>query len=245
MTVQQGLRAASLRGLCGGAVHLPADPAYDMARAPWNLRMSDNYPAAVAYPAFPEEVAEVVRAAAAAGLSVAPQGTGHGAPALDGRLAEAVLLRTSAMTELRIDPENRTARVGAGVLWGDVAEAAGRHAAWPRCTRPRPTSGVVGYSSVAASDGTRGDSACSATPSPQPSSSSPTARSSERPPTANPTCSGPSAAAARRSVSSARSSSTSIRSTTVVAGFLAWDWTAVDQVLPGWVAVVRGRTRRA
>ena len=144
MTVQQSLRAASLRGLCGGAVQLPGDRAYDMARAPWNLVVSD-YPAAVAYPAFPEEVAEVVRAAQAAGLSVAPQGTGHGAPALGGRLADAVLLRTSAMTELSIDPENRIARVGAGVLWGDVAEAAGRYGL-ATLHPSSPDVGVVGYS---------------------------------------------------------------------------------------------------
>jgi len=62
MTQQQApvtarTRARSLRGLCGGAVHLPGDPAYDMARAPWNLQACDH-PAAVVYPAFPEEVAE-------------------------------------------------------------------------------------------------------------------------------------------------------------------------------------------
>ena len=72
-------RAESLRGLCGGSVHLPGDPAYDMARSPWNLQVVD-LPAAVTYPAFPDEVAEVLRAATAAGLAVAPQGTGHGAP---------------------------------------------------------------------------------------------------------------------------------------------------------------------
>jgi FAD/FMN-containing dehydrogenase len=71
-------------------------------------------------------VATVVRAAATAGLRVAPQGTGHGAPPLSGHLADAVLLRTSAMTELRVDAAARTARVGAGVLWGDVVERAGR-----------------------------------------------------------------------------------------------------------------------
>ena len=42
-------------------------------------RAGDDFPAAVAYPAFPDEVADVLRAASAAGLSVAPQGTGHGA----------------------------------------------------------------------------------------------------------------------------------------------------------------------
>jgi FAD/FMN-containing dehydrogenase len=115
-----------------------------MARSPWNLQASDH-PAAVAYPAYPGEVAEVVRAAAEAGLSVAAQGTGHGAPALQGRLTDAVLLRTSAMSEMQLDVESRIARVGAGVLWGDLAEAAGRHdlaALHPSS----PDVGVVGYS---------------------------------------------------------------------------------------------------
>jgi FAD/FMN-containing dehydrogenase len=137
-------RAEGLRGLCGGSVHLPGDPSYDMARAPWNLQFSDH-PAAVAYPAFPDEVAEVLLAAAAAGLSVAPQGTGHGAPPLEGRLNDAVLLRTSAMSELSIDPERRCARVGAGVLWGDLAEAAGRVGLAARHPSS-PDVGVVGYS---------------------------------------------------------------------------------------------------
>jgi FAD/FMN-containing dehydrogenase len=119
------LPAEVLRGLCGGAVHLPGDPTYDEARMPWNLQ-ADSRPAAVAYPAFPHEVSTVLRAAATAGLQVAPLGTGHGAPPLAGHLNDAVLLRTSAMTELRIDAELRTARVGAGVLWGDVVERAGR-----------------------------------------------------------------------------------------------------------------------
>jgi FAD/FMN-containing dehydrogenase len=137
-------RAESLRGLCGGSVQLPGDPAYDMARSPWNLQMHD-YPAAVAYPAFPDEVAEVLRAAAAAGLQVAAQGTGHGAPPLEGRLGDAVLLRTSAMTELEIDADRRTVRAGAGVLWGDLADAAGRHGLASRHPSS-PDVGVVGYS---------------------------------------------------------------------------------------------------
>jgi FAD/FMN-containing dehydrogenase len=138
------LRAEGLRGLCGGSVHLPGDPAYDLARSPWNLQMSDH-PAAVVYPAFPDEVAEVLRAAAAEGLAVAPQGTGHGAPPLEGRLGEAVLLRTSAMRELRIDPVEHRARVGAGVLWGDLAEAAGEHGL--AALHPSsPDVGVVGFS---------------------------------------------------------------------------------------------------
>jgi FAD/FMN-containing dehydrogenase len=117
--------AEALRGLAGGAVHLPGDPLYDEARMPWNLQV-DEHPAAVAYPADPQEVARIVRAASAAGLRVAPQGTGHGAPPLAGRLGDAVLLRTSAMTGLRVDVATRTARADAGVLWGDVVARAGR-----------------------------------------------------------------------------------------------------------------------
>lgn len=122
MTVQQ---AEGLRGLAGGAVHLPGDPLYDEARMPWNLQV-DEHPAAVAYPADPQEVALIIKAAAASGLRVAPQGTGHGAPPLAGRLGDAVLLRTSAMTGLRVDPATRTARADAGVRWSDVVTRAGK-----------------------------------------------------------------------------------------------------------------------
>ena len=49
------------------------------------------------------------------------------------------------MNEVRIDPENRIARVGAGVLWGDLAEAAGAHGL--AALHPSsPDVGVVGYS---------------------------------------------------------------------------------------------------
>ena len=133
-----------LRGLCGGAVHLPGDASFDEVRVPWNLQV-DARPAAVAYPAFASEVADVVRAAASVGLKVAPQGTGHGAPPLAGRLEDAVLLRTSAMTELRVDAERRTARVGAGVRWGDVVDRVGRHHLAARHTSA-PGVGVVGSS---------------------------------------------------------------------------------------------------
>lgn len=137
-------QAEALRGLAGGAVHLPGDPLYDEARMPWNLQV-DEHPAAVAYPADPQEVALIVKAAAAAGLRVAPQGTGHGAPPLAGRLGNAVLLRTSAMTGLRIDAASRTARADAGVLWGDVVARAGK-VGLAGMHMSSPSVGVVGSS---------------------------------------------------------------------------------------------------
>jgi FAD/FMN-containing dehydrogenase len=234
VTVQEGLRAAGLRGLCGGAVHLPGDPAYDMAREPWNLLVS-HHPAAVAYPAFPDEVAEVVRAAAAAGLAVAAQGTGHGAPPLEGRLGDAVLLRTSAMNEMHVDVENRTARVGAGVLWGDLAQTAGAHGL-ASLHPSSPDVGVVGYS-IGGGIGWYARQLglqCNAVTAAELVLADGTF--------------------VRATADSEADLFWAIRGggtplgvvcslefrlhplETVVAGFLAWDWTAVEEVLPAWVA---------
>ncbi len=131
----------ALRGLCGGAVHLPGDPAYDLARRAWNTAV-DQRPAAGAYPADAAEVAAVVRAARSVGLRVAPQGTGQGAAAL-GALSGAVLLRTAAMTGVRVDARGRRARVGAGMLWADVVQRLAPRAALHPLV---PDVGVVGFS---------------------------------------------------------------------------------------------------
>ena len=135
--------ASSLRGLCGGAVHLPGDPGYDAARMPWNVAVQ-QHPAAVAYPASADEVVEVVRAATAAGLRVAAQGTGHNAGPL-GALGDAVLVRTSAMRDVEVDAEGRTARVGAGALWIDVVDAVAPYGL-AALHGSSPDVGVVGYS---------------------------------------------------------------------------------------------------
>ncbi|MEP9361962.1 FAD-binding protein [Nocardioides sp. CN2-186] len=115
--------AAGLRGLCGGHVHLPGDAGYDAARTPWNLAV-DQRPAAVAVPHSVDDVIEVVRAAAAAGLRVAPQSTGHGAAPLgEAALDDVVIVRLAELTGVTIDPEARTARIVGGTLWRDVVTA--------------------------------------------------------------------------------------------------------------------------
>ena len=134
---------AALRDLCGGAVHLPGDPGYDDARMPWNVAV-DQRPAAVAYPASAAEVAEVVRAAAALGLRVAAQGTGHNAGPL-GALDDVVLVRTSAMTGVSVDRERLVARAEAGVLWEDVVTAVAEHGL-TALHGSSPDVGVAGYS---------------------------------------------------------------------------------------------------
>jgi FAD/FMN-containing dehydrogenase len=135
--------AQLLRGLCGGAVYLPGDPGFDAARTPWNVAV-DQRPAAVAYPANAEETAQLVRAAVAAGLRVAPQSTGHNAGPL-GRLDDVVLIRTSAMTHVDIDPVRQVARVGGGALWLPVVEAAAAQG-FAVLHGSSPDVGVAGYS---------------------------------------------------------------------------------------------------
>ncbi|PZF83455.1 FAD-binding oxidoreductase [Jiangella anatolica] len=135
--------ASALRDSCG-AVHLPDDPGYDVARMPWNVAF-DQRPAAVAYPADASEVASVVRAAAAAGLRVAPQGPGHNAGALTGDLDDVVLLRTAGMTGVTVDAGARTARVEAGALWLDAVDATAPYGL-ATLHGSSPDVGIVGYS---------------------------------------------------------------------------------------------------
>ncbi len=117
--------ADALRGAC--EVHLPGDPGYDAARTPWNVAV-DQRPAAVALPRSAEEVSRVVLAAAAAGLRIAPQSTGHGAGALGERpMDDVVLVRLSGLTGVTVDPDSGSARVLGGTVWADVIAAAAPH----------------------------------------------------------------------------------------------------------------------
>ncbi|NLT06687.1 MAG: FAD-binding oxidoreductase [Solirubrobacterales bacterium] len=136
------LDVAPLRAELSGAVHAPGDDGYDAARQSWNLAV-DQHPAAVVEVASPEDVAAALAFALGNGLRVAPQRTGHGAGPV-GPLGEALLLRTGGLGGVEVDPAARRARIGAGVLWGEVAEAAGRHEL-SVLHGSSPTVGVVGF----------------------------------------------------------------------------------------------------
>ena len=69
-----------------GQVVTPDDGDWDQARSAWNLA-ADQRPAAVALVESPDDVVATVRFAAANGLRVSAQGTGHAAMAL-GPLAD-------------------------------------------------------------------------------------------------------------------------------------------------------------
>jgi hypothetical protein len=108
-------------------VHIvgPGDEGWDAARAAWNLAV-DQRPAAVAMPASADDVVAAVRWARDNGLRVMAQTTGHAA-LVAGPLDGTLLVKTERMREVEVDPERRTVRVGAGVVWEEVSAAAGEH----------------------------------------------------------------------------------------------------------------------
>lgn len=114
-----------LRAALEGDAVVPGDPGWDAARQAWNLT-ADQHPALVVLAHSAADVAATVRFAAANGLRVAPQSTGHGASSM-GDLAGTILLRTSRLTAVSVDPTARTASVEAGALWRDVVAPATEH----------------------------------------------------------------------------------------------------------------------
>lgn len=130
-----------LKARVRGQVLLPGEEGYDAERSGWNL-IVEHRPAAIVVAAGPEDVAAAVRFAGSAGpLPVAVQATGHG-PSVPG--AGAVLVSTRHMTELEIDPDAATARIGPGVTWAQVIEAAGPAGLAP-LAGTSPSVGAVGY----------------------------------------------------------------------------------------------------
>jgi deazaflavin-dependent oxidoreductase (nitroreductase family) len=104
---------------------LPGDAGYDAARTAWDLS-SDQHPAAVCLPQTTEDVIAAVAYARTRGLRITTQGSGHNAHPL-GDLSDTVLVKTTRMADVLVDPARRSARVGAGALWRQVEEAAAAH----------------------------------------------------------------------------------------------------------------------
>jgi hypothetical protein len=125
-----------------GRVATPADSDWDAARSAWNLTADQN-PDAVVFAESGDDIAATVAFAAARGLKVAGQSTGHGAAALPS-LEGTILIKTERMRGIEIDADAQRARVEAGVLALELGEAA---QADGLCTLPgsSPDVGVTGY----------------------------------------------------------------------------------------------------
>jgi FAD/FMN-containing dehydrogenase len=99
-----------------GTAYAPDEEGYEEGRQAFNLN-AHQHPALVVMAAGAADVMASVRLARGEGLGVGVLATGHAVAApCDG----GVLINTSRMRGVRVDPEAQTARVEAGALWRDV-----------------------------------------------------------------------------------------------------------------------------
>jgi len=132
--------ADSLRPSITGRVLMPGDGGWAEATSGFNLAVTQR-PDVVVVAACTEDVVRAVRFAGDQGLSISVQATGHGAvvPVEGG-----VLIDTSQLSGLQLDPDRATVRVEAGVRWQQVLDAAAPHGLAP-LNGSSTTVGVVGY----------------------------------------------------------------------------------------------------
>jgi hypothetical protein len=130
---------AELRSRITGEVLTRSDPGYDQHRLGWN-RALEHDPAVVVVAADIGDVVAAVSFASSEGLGLGVQATGHGAVLPVG----GVLLDTSRLTDVRIDPIQRTAWISAGCTWGPVLDEAQTHGLAP-LLGSSTTVGAIGY----------------------------------------------------------------------------------------------------
>src|SRR4051812_28753718 len=135
-----GTLAHDLRATLRGSVLAAGDPGYDEARAPHTVNV-DQRPAAVVVPKDAADVAAAVRAAAAAGLRVTAQAGGHGATSA---MEDCVLIRTHELRDVEVAGRAASARVGAGVRWGELHDVTARHGLHGVCGSA-PDISIAGY----------------------------------------------------------------------------------------------------
>jgi FAD/FMN-containing dehydrogenase len=132
--------ARRLSRVIHGSVHLPGEHGYDEQRQPLHPTL-DPRPAMVVEASGPADVRAAVLTAREHDLALAVQATGHGTHvASDGGL----LLKTSTMATVLVDPDRRVARVGPGARWSGVLAAAAPFGLAP-LSGSAPSVGVTGY----------------------------------------------------------------------------------------------------
>ena len=118
----------------------PGDAGYDEELAGFQTGFTQR-PAVAFAASSAEDVVAAVRYAAAEGLPVGVQATGHGLP---GASEGGVLITTKRMDRVTVDAEARTVRVQAGVRWGQVVAAAEPYGLAP-LNGSAPSVGAVSY----------------------------------------------------------------------------------------------------
>uniref|UniRef100_UPI003D922F3B FAD-binding oxidoreductase n=1 Tax=Gordonia sp. B7-2 TaxID=3420932 RepID=UPI003D922F3B len=131
---------SDLRAAVAGPVFTPDDPEFGAELAGFNVAVTPGASIVVGATSA-ADVAAAVRHARANGLRIGVRATGHG-PVLEG--GNQLTISTSRMTDITVDPIARTARVGAGVRWRDVAAATAPHGL-TGLAGSSSSVGVVGY----------------------------------------------------------------------------------------------------
>jgi FAD/FMN-containing dehydrogenase len=110
-----------LKRALAGSLILPDDTGYEEARRVWN-GMIDRHPAAIAFCTGTQDVVEALAFARAHGTRLAVRAGGHnlaGNSVCDGGL----VVDLSRLKAVSVDPARRVARVGAGLLLGELDAA--------------------------------------------------------------------------------------------------------------------------
>ena len=125
MTHVTGFDLGPLRSAMQGTVLGPGDADYDTARALWNGDI-DKRPIAFARVAGPDDVAAALAFAREHALEISVRGGGHavnGTALSDGGLT----IDLSALVQVMVDAQARTARVGGGAALGQLDAATQAH----------------------------------------------------------------------------------------------------------------------
>jgi UDP-N-acetylenolpyruvoylglucosamine reductase len=123
-----------------GALLQPGDEQYNEASTAWNLH-AKQHPALVVMATCTDDIIAAVQFARDANIGIGVMATGHGVGTpCDGGL----LINTSKMCGVKIDPVTQTATVEAGALWKEVILEAYAHGL-AGLQGSSPNVGVVGY----------------------------------------------------------------------------------------------------
>jgi FAD/FMN-containing dehydrogenase len=124
-----------------GKVFFPTDEGYNTARRGWNLT-DDKHPGVIVFAENALDVIEAITYANKHALPIAIQATGHRET---GKAEGALLINTSRMKNVRVDPQAQTAWVEAGAKWSEVLMQAQAHGLAPLLGSSTDV-GAVGYS---------------------------------------------------------------------------------------------------
>ncbi len=130
----------SLIAVLPGKAFAPGDPGYDQFATGWNVAVTHK-PVAIVAAETESDVVAAVKWATKNHLPISVQSTGHGPFR---RCNGGLLIQTSGLKQIAVSPAEKTATVGAGLMWKDVIAATNPHGLAP-INGSSPYVGVVGY----------------------------------------------------------------------------------------------------